>query len=217
MAVVAAHYLKLEREDFPIDGESEGLEHEGQIDVKGWDWDVSDKSAAPTASKNLANGRAAAGQTKASADGTAEVGIDPSLFTFTKPVDSATTALMKAMDRGDVLKRATFELVEEMVEVKNPFRLLVVLEKVTVVSYKLGGRAAEHRVDLDETWGLNYTTISFNYMSAGGLNASFKRNPGSTKREARKPVPDIHQVLKENATLRQDAAAKASGAKDKRG
>jgi len=217
MALAASHYLKIEREDFPIDGESEGLGHEGQIDVRGWDWDVSDKSADPSASKNLASGGAAAGPTRASAGGTDEVGIDPSLFTFTKPVDSASTALMKAMNGGEVLTRATFELVEEMVDVKNPFRLLVVLEKVTVVSYKLGGRAAEHRVDLDETWGLNYTTISFDYKSAGGLGASFKRNPGSTKRGASKTGPDIEQLLKENSKLKQDAAAKAGGAKDKRG
>lgn len=213
MALAASHYLKIEREDFPIDGESEGLGHEGQIDVQGWDWDVSDKSADPTASKSLASGGAAAGQTKASAGGTEEVGIDPSLFTFTKPVDSATTALMKAMNGGEVLTRATFELVEEMVDVKNPFQLLVVLEKVTVVSYKLGGRASEHRVDLDETWGLNYTTISFDYKSAGGLGASFKRNPGSTKRGASKPAPDPEQERKDREELleyrRADAKAKA--------
>ena len=217
MALVASHYLKIERDDFPIDGESEGLGHEGQIDVKGWDWAVSDKSADPTASKNLASGGAAAGQTKASAGGTDEVGIDPSLVTFTKPVDSATTALMKAMYSGEALKRATFELVEEMVDVENPFRLLVVLEKVTVVSYKLGGRASEHRVDLDETWGLNYTTISFDYKSAGGLSASFKRNPGSTKGGASKSVPSVAELMKENSKLRQDAAAYAAGAKGKRG
>ena len=211
MALVASHYLKIERDDFPIDGESEGLGHEGQIDVKGWDWDVSDKSADPTASKSLASGGAAAGQTKASAGGTEEVGIDPSLFTFTKPVDSATTALMKAMNGGEVLTRATFELVEEMVDVENPFRLLVVLENVTVVSYKLGGRAAEHRVDLDETWELNYTTISFDYKSAGGLAASFKRNPGSTKRGASKPAPDLEQQRRDQKDLaeyRRQAAAK---------
>ena len=212
MALAASHYLKIEREDFPIDGESEGLGHEGQIDVKGWDWDVSDKSAATTASKNLSSGGAAAGQTRASAGGAEEVGIDPSLFTFTKPVDSATTALMKAMNGGEVIPRATFELVEEMVDVENPFQLLVVLEKVIVVSYRLGGRAAEHRVDLDETWGLNYTTISFDYKSAGGLSAIFKRNPGSTKRGASKSGPDVEQLLKDISALKQAAAAK-----DKRG
>ena len=211
MALASSHYLKIEGKDSPINGESEGLGHEGQIDVKGWDWDVSDKSADPTASENLASGGAAAGQTKASAGGTDEVGIDPSLVTFTKPVDSATTALMKAMNGGEVLTRATFELVEEMVDVENPFRLLVVLENVTVVSYKLGGRAAEHRVDLDETWELNYTTISFDYKSAGGLAASFKRNPGSTKRGASKPAPDLEQQRRDQKDLaeyRRQAAAK---------
>ncbi len=213
MAGAAAHYLKLEGEGFSIDGESEGHDHEGEIDVKSWDWDVSDKSAAMSgAPKNQTNGGGATGQTKASAGGTEEVGIDPSLFTFTKPVDSATTALMKAMNGGQVLTRATFELVEDMVDVENPFQLLVVLEKVTVVSYRLGGRAAEHRVDLDETWGLNYTTISFDYKSAGGLSASFKRNPGSTKQGAGKSGPDVAQLLKENLALKQAAAAK-----DKRG
>ena len=212
MALAASHYLKIERENSPpIDGESEGLGHEGQIDVKGWDWDVSDKSAATTASKNLASAGAAAGQTKASAGGTEEVGIDPSLFTFTKPVDSSTTVLMNAMNGGKELTRATFELVEQMVDVENPFQLLVVLEKVIVVSYRLGGRAAEHRVDLDETWVLNYTKISFDYKSAGGLGAIFKRNPGSTKQGASKSAPDSEQQRRDQKDLaeyRRQAAAK---------
>ena len=116
-----------------------------------------------------------------------------------------------------MLPRATFELVEEMVDVVNPFRLLVVLEKVTVVSYQLGGRAAEHRVDLDETWGLNYTTISFDYKSAGGLSASFERNPGSTKRGASQSEPDVKQILKDNLKLKQALITKTAGAKDKGG
>jgi type VI secretion system secreted protein Hcp len=219
MAVAAAHYLELlDREGYRVDGESEGRGHEGQIDITSWNWDVSDKSAAKTgASTNVAGRGVAATSAKASAGSTEEVGIDPSLFTFTKPVDCATTVLMKAMNGGELLQRATFELLEEMEEVKNPFHLRVLLEKVTVVSYRLGGRAGEFRVDLDETWELNYTTISFDYVSAGGMSASFPRSPGSTKRAASKSEPDIKQVLKDNLELRQALGAKATNTKDKRG
>jgi type VI protein secretion system component Hcp len=220
MAVAAAHYLEiLDKEGYRVDGESEGLEHEGQIDVTSWNWDVSDKSAAKSgASTNVASRGGVAGPTKASTDGTEEVGIDPSLFTFTKPVDAATTRLMKALNGGEVLKRVTFELLEEMVGAKNErldaFRLRVVLERVTVASYRLGGRANEHRVDLDETWELNYTTISFHYESAGGMNAVFQRNPASTKRAASKSEgDDKQQMQKKIADLEQSIAA----AKGKRG
>jgi type VI protein secretion system component Hcp len=211
---VAAHYLELlDREGSRMDGESEGHDHEGQIDVTGWNWDVSDKSATKADAPRSSAGSGGASPTKAPAADTEEAGIEPSLFTFTKAVDASTTRLMKAMDSGEVLQRATFELVEDMVDVKNPFRLLVALEKIVVVGYRLGGRSTEYRVDLEETWELNYTTISFDYASAGGMSAVFNRSPGSTKKAASKSEPDNKEMHKRIADLEQTLAA----AKGKRG
>lgn len=184
---VAAHYLEiLDQDGIRIDGESEGHKHEGQIDVIGWDWEVTDQAAKNDAgtSKDKTGGKASGGGGKASAGG-AEVGIEPSLLTFRKPVDRSTIRLMKAMYGGEVLNKATFTLFEELVggddHRRVGFQLDVVLEKVTVVGYELGGRSSEFRVDLDETWQLNYATISIVFVSAGGMNTSFDRPPGSDK------------------------------------
>ena len=79
--------------------------------------------------------------------------------------------------------------------------------------YRLSGRASEHRVDLEETWGLNYATIKFDYKSAGGMNVMFDRPPESDKGGAAKSAVDTVQMEKDLAVLRQAAAA----AKGKRG
>lgn len=218
---VAAHFLEiLDQGGDKIDGESEGHGHEDWIDVTGWDWEVADESLKTSAPAKSATGKGAtsgaAGAAGASA-GAGEVGINPSLFTFTKAVDRSTTRLMQEMYQGHVLQKATFTLIEEMVDVnrkyRDAFRLHVVLEKVKVVSYRLSGRASEHRVDLEETWGLNYTTIKFDYESAGGMNAMFDRPPGSDKGGATKSAADTVQMQKDLAVLQQAAAA----AKGKRG
>jgi type VI protein secretion system component Hcp len=210
---VAAHYLEiLDQDGFRIDGESEAHGYEQYIDVNGWDWDVTDQSAkSDTASRT--------GQTGGGATSSAEsdeVGIDPSLLTFRKPVDRSTTRLMMAMYRGDVLQEATFTLLEEFLNADDEreirFRLRVKLENVIVVSYELGGRASEHRVDLDETWQLSYSNISLNYESPKGhIHAGFPKKPGSTKRGASKPAPEIDQLQKELQEIKQAANGKKRG------
>ena len=106
---------------------------------------------------------------------------------------------MSAMYQGHVLQTAKFTLREELMDVnrehRGAFLLHVVLEKVKVVSYKLGGRASEHRVDLDETWELDYSKISFIYETER-MNADFDKHPGSTKRGSEMPDADFLDKLK---------------------
>jgi type VI protein secretion system component Hcp len=215
---VAAHYLQfVDQHGEEIKGESEGHKHDYWIDVTSWNWDVSDESLknSGTAKDTTARG-ATSGAARASAGG-GEVGIQPSLLTFTKSVDRSTTRLLLAMDEGHVLQKATITLLEELLDVnrkyREAFRLDVVLEDVKIVSYRLSVRASEHRVDLEETWGLNYTTIKFDYVSAGGMNAKFDRPPGSEKGGAARSEVDPVQQQKRIAELEQAVAA----AKGKRG
>jgi type VI protein secretion system component Hcp len=193
---IAAHYLEIiDRENLPVEGESEGHDHEDEIDIRGWNWDVTDQSAAKIGASEE---QGSADSSKAST-GDAEVGVEPSIFKFSKAVDSSTTRLMRAMHRGEVLKMATFTLLEELVGVKQEhrgaFRLHVVLENVIVVSYHLRGSSAEHRVDLDEDWELSYAKITFMYETEQ-MNAEFDRNPGSNKRPAERPPLDFPMLLK---------------------
>jgi hypothetical protein len=102
-------------------------------------------------------------------------------------------------------------------ESDNAFLLHVRLENASVVSYKLNGRSAEHRVDLEETWGLDYEKIEFLYETArmtgqrGGWRSEFERKPGSEKRGSGKAMPDPAQMQKELSDLRQKVAAKGKG------
>lgn len=223
---VAAHYLEiLDKDNQRIDGESEGnprlrdidgsgwMDVVGWIEVVGWDWDVTDKSASneTDTSRDRTSAGAAKGAAKSSTGGV-EVGIDSSLLTFRKPVDRSTTRLMGAMYGGHVLNQARFRLFEVLTggknELKVGFQLDVVLKKVVVVSYALGGRSSEHRVDLDETWQLSYSTITLDYVSGGGgMYATFNRPPESTKGGASKPEVDPVKLQKQLAEVQQQLAA----------
>lgn len=187
MPVVAAHYLEIvDANDEPVCGESEGHDYEDAIDVVGWHWGVSDESSTKSSSGSDSG--------KGSSNGK-EVGIEPSTFTFTKSVDASTTRLMNAMYKNEELKMVTFTLLEEL-DIseqaarkaegrRGAFRLHVVLEKVRVIGYQLDGSAADYRVDLNENWELNYSTITFLYETER-VEAAFDRNPASQKRASEK-------------------------------
>ena len=209
MAASGSYLEIVDSQNALVAGESEGRDYEGHIDISGWDWGVTDNSSkAGGSDDSVSKGRA--GTSKASGV-SGEVGVLPSLMTFTKPVDSSTTRLMNAMYTGEKLKEATFTVREELVGVRDhspdAFRLHVRLENVTVVSYRLTGRAAEHRVDLDETWGLDYEKIEFLYETER-MRSEFDRPPGSEKRGSEKAAPDPAQLQKKVDELNQIVKAK---------
>src|SRR6188768_1819930 len=99
MAASGSYLEIVDSQDDLVAGESEGRYYEGHIDITGWDWAVTDNASKTGSSGESGSRSRGAGPTKASTVG-GEVGILPSLMTFTKPVDSATTRLMKAMYSG---------------------------------------------------------------------------------------------------------------------
>ena len=147
---VAAHFLRiLDQGGDDICGESEGKGHEGWIDVTGWNWEVADESLKKSAPAKNATGKGATSGAAGASAGAGEVGIDPSLFTFTKAVDRSTTRLMQEMYQGHVLQKATFTLIEEMVDVnrkyRDAFRLDVVLEHALRGAVQLAREQAEKK------------------------------------------------------------------------
>lgn len=199
---LAAHYLKIiDAGGAPIIGESyghqpvgEALQHAGEIDIKGWDWRVSDQAADSTSSKGKSS------KSGASDADAPEAGVEVGTLTFHKVVDRSTTRLMRAMDRGEELQEATFVLLEELVDVRDQrggaFRLHVILEKAVLVRYSLNGEADEHRVELEETWELSFSKITFAYESAG-VFVSFDRAPGTVKRRKDEPL-NLLELLKQH-------------------
>lgn len=212
--MASGNYLELyDSAGDPILGESEARGHEEHIDISGWDWSVTDNSSKKSGASTATKGSSTA--TSKGSPSTDEVGVVPSLFTFNKPVDSATTRLMRAMYIAEKLEKAIFTVREELPELRdespNAFRLYVTLKNVTIVSYKLNGRAAEHSVSLDETWGLDYENIEFLYATVGGARSEFERPAGSAKKGSDKAVPDPLQLLKKYNELDQIVKAKGKG------
>jgi type VI protein secretion system component Hcp len=214
---VAAHYLQIVNSgNEKIFGESEGHEHESWIDVIGWNWNVADQSTPPTDASDTPSPRGA--RTGPSSTQAPAVAVVPADFTFRKSVDASTTQMMKAMYSGEVLKKATFTLFEELVDVgknhRGAFRLHVVLENVIVTGYRLGGRSSPFRVDLDETWTLTYGKVSFLYETER-MNAFFDRQPGVTPRaQVRREPTFLEQLKKYGITPDELAKAKAKGKRE---
>ena len=187
---IAGQYLVIaDAEEELINGESEGSKgkHRHSIDIRSWDWSVADRSSVAERNKKK-GGKVAPRHTGPSGTaGSAETGITPELFKFTKGVDSSTTRLMRAMDKNECLRWARFILHEERAKGANDghadFQLNVTLDDVYVVGYSVQGRAAEARVDIDETWELHYKTITIDYVSQR-VSVDFERKAGTERSES---------------------------------
>ena len=206
MSIAGQYLLMLGADGVPIAGESDGGKgnYRDSIDIRGWDWSVADQSSTAASKSTSKAGPKSTGSSAASAP---EVGLLPELFKFTKGVDASTTRLMRAMDKMECLQRAKFVLHEERVTGANDghveFVLEVTLDDVYVVGYSLQGRAAEARVDLDESWELHYKTIKIAYESAGGLNVEFERKAGAERGSTDRSASELNAKLdKLAATLK---------------
>ena len=114
--MASGSYLEIvDSKNEPVAGESEGSEYEGHIDINGWDWGVTDNSSKNTGTSKDSTSKAPSGGGSQASGVGGEVGVSPSLITFTKSVDSASTRLMTAMSTAEKLKEATFTVREELV------------------------------------------------------------------------------------------------------
>ena len=204
MSIAGQYLLILGADGTPINGESSGtksgdnkLKYLDSIDIRSWDWSVADQTS--TAGSKTSSKTSPKQSSGSGAAGTAETGLLPELFKFTKGVDASTTRLMRAMDKNERMQRARFVLHEERVTGANDghkeFVLEVILDDVYVVGYSLQGRAAEARVDLDESWEFHYKTIKVEYKSAGGLNVEFERKAGAERGSDDKATANLNAKL----------------------
>ncbi|GEM_PF-5079986 len=211
MSVSGQYLLIIGQDGARVRGESAGKgEYRRSIDIKGWDWGVTDQSS--TAAGKASGKGVTHSPGKSGAATIDEKGLLPDLFKFTKGVDTSTTRLMQAMDNNERMKSAKFVLHEELAEGANDghkaFLLEVILEDVYVVGYSLQGRAAEARVDLDESWEFHYKTVRIDYVSARGRPSSsgyttvnFERKPGAERGTSGKAAPDVNAKIEKMSAL----------------
>lgn len=228
MAAKSSQYLRISDESgktIIIPGECIDAEHYNEIDISDWNWNLSDPSVPKNKGKLNATstgGAQASGHAPARSLSTASPGqsgdkIMPSRFGFSKPTDKSTAWLLSAMDRGEVFPRVKLSIQEEFHAQTDyePFRMTIVLTNAFVVSVDWRTNAADARVDMEESWELNYEKIKFDYLyrgkeGQGWVPAVFDRPPEADEGSAEKsPLSASEQkaALKKNL----EDMAKSSG------
>ncbi|MEO5881176.1 MAG: type VI secretion system tube protein Hcp [Caldimonas sp.] len=93
-------------------------------------------------------------------------GVDPEgrmSFTFEKNVDLATTQLLNAMAKGDLMPRAVLTLFHR--SSNAPVTLAITFGDVRLKSYDLSVDPTETMSDMKETWTATYETLNWAYQN----------------------------------------------------
>ena len=128
-----------------IKGESTIVNFEDWIEVDDWNWTLGFQ----TSSEGKASGQRR------------EESV-PSVLSFGKLMDRASTGMLNAMKQGDELT-VTLEMADESDE---PFRLKITLESARLNEYDANFKSDDKSVSIEESWGLDYRTIKFEYFIA---------------------------------------------------
>lgn len=126
-----------------IKGESTIVRFENWIDIDKWNWTLN-AEVPPT--ENASE----------HPPGTRAVGV-PSVLTFDKLMDRATTSMLVAMNDGDEMN-ATIS----MIDVKDqPFGLTIELTGARLIDYDASFKSEDKSVEVEESWTIDYRTIKF--------------------------------------------------------
>lgn len=167
MSSVASFFLKLTKGGpgaaaKAILGEATDAEYKHQIEVSSLSWEV-----ARTATSTEARVAGAATPMRSA-------GVQPSVVKFTKHMCRATSAMLAAMEDGDMLT-AVFALEEDS---DTDFLLEVTLSKVRILDYSLDLEGTE----VKESWQLDYAEVTFDYRpdyKQGKLTTTLRRQAGA--------------------------------------
>ena len=191
MSTAAKLYMKLTgKTQKEIKGESETAFFVDQIELDDWSWSVkvdkptSARSSGSPAPQQIvlpsATGPRLSGAAPALAPGkTTEV--VPSIFEFSKLLDTSTTNLLAAMYKGELLEAEI--TLQEMS--RDAFELKLFLSEVRVIDYAMNGKNEKSSGEVTETWAFNYTTIRFEFKptarqegkASGVMTANAVRKP----------------------------------------
>jgi type VI protein secretion system component Hcp len=144
-----------------IKGEAAAKEFAEQIELNDWSWTLSRKTSGDDSASN------ALGE------------IEPSVFSFDKRMDMASTPMLTVMEKGQLCK-ATITL-EEASEAE--FEMKIVLDDIRIHQYELEGESDEKSGELKEKWVFNYRTIRFDYRPTGqpgAMNVELTRKAGAS-------------------------------------
>lgn len=141
-----------------IRGDAEGSGFEGRIEVNDWAWGIAAEEASDS------------GQS----DGGQAVGRS---LTFRKPADSATTAMLSKLEKGERIPKASLVLVDRG---QLGLALSFSFENVLLMSYDLEVESSDTEVGLSEVWVFNYEEIGIQYKGRPKLGE--KRGSGAVQK-----------------------------------
>lgn len=213
----ASQFLKLvDKNGNMVEGECFNHEHLKQIDLSGWNWDVSDPQVQKSAGKSKTDEASKAKPKPKSGGESTDTKPKPSKFSFTKKTDKSSMRMLTAMDRGEVFPTAVLVLKEEYqgAEAAQPFYLEIEMKEVFIVSFGWQANAEGAGMTFEESWEFNYTDIHFRYLwrggNAGWIQQVFNRPPDSADGTSTKTPPTKAEKAAEEQE-RFKAFAKKSG------
>lgn len=130
-------------------GESQVEGHVGEIELKGWSWGMSQQVNATAQASSKATVRA---------------------ITFTKDIDSASTALMSALKSAEVLSKVVLTCRDAGGPTPIDY-LRITLKKARVSQYELGSNGSVEGRQVTESFALAFKEIEVVYTPKAAANA----------------------------------------------
>lgn len=182
---VSAHFLELFDQNMTrVQGESEVDGHVKEIEIEKWSWSSENKELDDDSGRRSGSGAR----------------IEPSVFSFSKGMCRASIRLLQALHQGEMFRKASFHLFEELSGDPNAtevFDLTIELTDVTVLKYSVDIDSADDEVTLSETWEFEYRSFTMKYDD-GAIQAQTIRRPGSSQDS---PASKVDKVFKEASSL----------------
>jgi len=136
-----------------VSGESEVPDHEGDIELEAYSWDMAQRSEKQGKVGGVVNY------------------ARPKKFKFTKWPDASTTRMLQLHKEEAECTQAVFHLYEVLAGTKEAtggeFNLKITLNKVLITNYSLNCTSTDKSVDMKEEWELDYTSIEFDHKDQG--------------------------------------------------
>lgn len=148
-----------------IKGESEFKSHTDYIELTDWNWSIEQKDENP----------------------------EPSVFSFSKLMDRASTAMLSAMHSGETL---TVELVMEDTG-GDYFHMEVLISKALIIDYSFDAQAEEAAGEITERWKLHYGTIKISHRedpAKGLVSFEVKRSSDASTSTSEETVGKIREL-----------------------
>lgn len=149
MAVADLYLLLTSQDKSPVKGEVKTKGYENQIELTDWKWSLSVDDGLD-AQKGLTHGRP-----------------EPTVLEFSKPLDRASTVLMKALRTSYIFPEAKISLVHNIAEGMSVF---VTLQQVRVIDYKMSVRSTDKIVEMGEEWVVDYEKVKIEYSAREDAN-----------------------------------------------